>query len=194
MVGVPGEDVGTLKNAGGVQLFPGDPARKRVPGMFQTQDSKGIPGTAEAGDRYGASVSLGILDCQETISMAVGAPGEDIGKATNAGSVTLSNRIVGKESGCPARLLRQGKGLPGSPETGDALGTAVGTVSGNPDFEEDQYDVLLVGSPGEDVGTGRTGRDVGRVTTRRAWKGITQSFGFTGGDWPNLRYGSAFGS
>ncbi|HST81347.1 MAG TPA: hypothetical protein VLL08_06375, partial [Kineosporiaceae bacterium] len=194
VVGVPGEDVGTLKNAGGVQNFRfGDLGQKMVPSVFQTQDSKGVPGAAEAGDQYGAAVTVGLFDCHEVFSKAVGAPGEDLGKATNAGSVTLSNLEVGNYP-CSARVLRQGKGLPGSAETGDAVGSAVGSVNGDSDLEEDRTDVLLVGAPGEDVGTAKAGRDVGRVTTRNAWLGTTQGFGFAGGDRQNLGYGSVFGS
>jgi hypothetical protein len=194
LVGVPDEDIGALKSAGGVQNFRfGDLADKLVPGAFQTQNSKGIPGTAEAGDQYGAAVTVGLFDCHEVFSKAVGAPGEDLGKATNAGSVTLSNLEVGNYP-CSPRLLRQGKGLPGSAETGDAVGAALGSVNGDSDLEEDRTDVLLVGAPGEDVGTAKAGRDVGRVTTRHAGQGRTQSFGFAGGDQQNLRYGSVFGS
>jgi hypothetical protein len=194
VVGVPDEDIGALKSAGGVQNFRfGDLAQKLVPGAFQTQNSKGIPGTAEAGDQYGAAVTVGLFDCHEVFSKAVGAPGEDLGKTTNAGSVTLSNLEVGNYP-CSPRLLSQGKGLPGSAETGDAVGAALGSVNGDSDLEEDRTDVLLVGAPGEDVGTAKAGRDVGRVTTRHAGQGRTQSFGFAGGDRQNLRYGSVFGS
>ena len=192
VVGVPGEDVGTLWDAGAVQNFKLT-TQKLVPQAFQTQNSKGIPGTAEAYDEYGTSVALGIFDCHEVSSMAVGAPGEDIGKVENAGSVTISDLEDG-DFGCPARLLRQGKGLPGSPEDGDRVGTAVGTVNGDPDAEEDRTDILLVGAPGENVGTAKAGQDAGRVTTRRMYKGATQSFGFSGGDRQLLRYGSFFGS
>jgi hypothetical protein len=194
VVGAPGEDVGALKNAGGVQSFTfGDLNTKLVPGLFQTQDSKGVPGTAEAGDQYGAAVTVGIFSCQEVSTKAVGAPGEDFGKATNAGSVTLSNLEVGNYP-CSTRLLRQGKGLPGSAETGDAVGSAVGLAIGGDD-EEDRTDVLLVGAPGEDVGTATAGRDLG-IATIRAARGPepTQSFEFSGGRSQNLRYGSVFGS
>jgi hypothetical protein len=59
LAGAPGEDIGSLRDAGMVQRVNG-------PGGW-SQNSPGIPGTAEAGDRLGASVAAGLI----------GAPGED---------------------------------------------------------------------------------------------------------------------
>jgi hypothetical protein len=193
VVGVPGEDIGTLKDAGTVQAFRfGDLERTMVPGFAQSQNSAGIPGTAEAGDRYGAALAVGLFDCQEVFSVAVGAPGEDVGKATNAGSVTLS-QTSSDGPACPARVLGQGRGLPGRPEAGDGVGTSVGVVNGDSDLEEDRFDTLLIGAPGEDVGTAPGGRNVGRATLRNH-RGSPQAFGFQGRERQGLRYSAVFGS
>ncbi|MCW3158484.1 hypothetical protein [Micropruina sonneratiae] len=61
-MGVPGEDVGTLKDAGQVSALTG--------GLGWTQHSAGAPGQAEAGDRMGASLAEGL----------VGVPGENDGR------------------------------------------------------------------------------------------------------------------
>jgi hypothetical protein len=194
LVGVPGEDIGAVKDAGVVQIFRfGDLAEKMEPASLYTQDSRGVPGAVEAGDQFGAAVSVGLFDCQEVFSMAIGSPGEDLGRATNAGSVTLIRLPSENSPPCPARLLRQGRGLPGAAETGDAVGKTLAAVNGDSNLDEDRFDILLIGSPGEDIGTARGGRDTGRATIRSA-QGFTQSFGFQGGDRQALGYGSVFGS
>jgi len=189
-VGIPGEDVGKLTDAGSVQNFTLSKAGNHlIPAASLTQDSKGIPGIAEAGDKFGAALSYGTYNCHEVWSVAIGSPGEDLGKARDAGSVTLVPRPDSSGSGCPAVLLNQDHGLPGTAETGDAVGQTLGTQSDSPDLEEDAVDGLLIGAPGEDVGTAKSGRDVGRVT-RWSSLGAPQTFGFQGGDRPSQQYGA----
>lgn len=87
-IGAPGWDIGSQRDAGwvGFQVaYDGVNVELEV-----TQDSPGIPGAAESGDRFGAAVSLGyLLGDRGTVDAAVGVPGEDIGSATDAGSVQL---------------------------------------------------------------------------------------------------------
>jgi hypothetical protein len=190
LVGVPGEDVGRIKNAGLVQTF-GYPRSVLESGAY-TQNSPGVPGVAEAGDRFGAAVSDGIFQCNEQVTAAVGAPGEDIGQISNAGSVTLILQTLRsglKLSQCPAQMFRQGRGLPGTAEAGDQVGSSMGVRSGDPHLDEDRTDTVLIGVPYEDVGTVK---DSGRVIvgTGPSAKG----FGYQGGPVPGMRFGSIFPS
>ncbi|WP_375423436.1 FG-GAP repeat protein [uncultured Friedmanniella sp.] len=79
--------------------------------------------------------------------IAVGVPGEDIGAATDAGSVQI---LYGSATGIvpsSSRTFRQGAGgVLDSPETGDHFGAAV--AIGN--FNGDAYADVAVGVPGED--------------------------------------------
>jgi hypothetical protein len=154
IVGVPGEDIGSAKDAGIVQTFAGGSGHY-VPHTDVSQNTSGIPGTAEAGDRFGASVALGqAIICAGAIDAAVGAPGEDVGSIKDAGSVTL---FAADGPHCTARSLTQGSGgLAGGVETGDAVGSAVAVRRA-----ASHHDVLLVGTPGEDIGTVK---DAGLVT------------------------------
>jgi hypothetical protein len=189
-VGVPGEDVGKLKDAGSVQTFgpTRTPVDSLAPSVAYTQNSTGIPGTAEAGDRFGAAVSEGIYQCNENVSVVIGAPGEDIGKVKDAGSVTvalepaISGLIL---SQCPAKAYSQGSGLPGKAEAGDQLGAAVGTKPGDPDTEEDRMDRIVTGVPGEDV-DGIT--DTGRVIS--GFGSFASTIHYLQGDLAGLRFGS----
>ncbi len=190
LVGVPGEDVGRIKNAGLVQTF-GYPRSVLESGAY-TQNSPGVPGVAEAGDRFGAAVSDGIFQCNEQITAAVGAPGEDVGQIRNAGSVTLILQTLRsglKLSQCPAQVFRQGRGLPGTAETDDQVGSSMGVRSGDPHLDEDRTDAVLIGVPYEDVGTVY---DAGRVIVGTGSGAL--SYGHRNGSHLGMRFGSIFAS
>lgn len=155
VVGVPREDVGRLVDAGSVQVLRLRPGRGRyVLGPGLTQDSPGIPGAAEAGDRFGEAVATGVwFLCQENVDLAIGAPGEDVGTTADAGTVTLvADGVPAGTPGCAPKVLRQGSGLAGATEAGDAVGSVLGHLTSPNDVDEDARDPLLVGVPLEDVG------------------------------------------
>jgi hypothetical protein len=163
-----------------------------------SQNSRWIPGKAEAGDRFGAALSSGyrIQDystgaCSEMDSLAIGAPGEDVGRVKDAGSILLTQarlRSANLKPGftyCPPETLGQGHGLPGTAEAGDQVGATLGLRSGDPYDEESQLDTLLIGVPGEDVGTTK---DAGRVILRT--RDDANSVGPNGGDIGGRRFGT----
>ena len=158
-IGVPGEDLGTVTDAGSVQVFRLTPAGV-VPGRSYTQDSAGVPGAAERGDRFGAALAAGTwLLCQEQSDLAIGAPGESIGRATGAGSVTLVSSPGGGAPCSPPRVLTQRRALPGGLAAGNHVGAALATLSGDREQEEDFRSHLVVGIPGQDGSV----RDAGAV-------------------------------
>jgi hypothetical protein len=55
---------------------------------------------------------------------------------------------------CAPKVYRQGSTLGGVPESGDRLGTTLANRRYRDDFDEDVYDTLLIGVPGEDASTG----------------------------------------
>jgi hypothetical protein len=197
-VGAPGEDLGAARNAGLVQVFKRSTTvdDALLPQETITQNSPKVPDRAETGDRFGSAITVGTFTCQERTTAAIGAPGEDLrrphrtGMARNAGSVTLVS-LFDEESTCAPTVISQGHGLPGVAETGDELGTALGRLAANPELEEDAIDMLVIGSPGEDV-KGVT--DAGRVTTvlGTANPNSATRYGFQGGNVKDLRYGSVF--
>jgi len=192
-VGIPGEHVGSQQAAGAVQTFIDDPAEagRLLPSVQFTQDSAGIPGIAEAGDRFGLALSQDILACVGVLSLAIGSPGEDVDLATNAGSVTLVTIRPNSEASqpCPAKQLTQGHGIPGHPESGDRFGSTVSTIGGT-NREEATQDTLLVGSPGEDAGTHR---NTGRAAIR-SMHADSRGFGAQSGDATARSYGSVLGT
>jgi hypothetical protein len=194
-IGVPGEDVGTIKDAGAVQLFDG---------LIYHQNTPGIPGKAEAGDRFGAALSVGYglqaqsgsaAECTTQSSFAVGIPGEDIGAVKDAGSILLMPtdfRTSDLESGreyCRPQMFAQGHGLPGKAEAGDQVGAAMGMREVDRGLGESRRDSVLIGVPGEDI---KTTKDVGRVIygTGKSAK----VYGYSGGNVSRMRFGTVLPS
>ncbi|MFI7587302.1 hypothetical protein ACIB24_09540 [Spongisporangium articulatum] len=157
VVGGPGEDVGTVRDAGLAQVFTIGDDGNPVPRRAITQSSPGIPGASEAGDRFGSAVAVGgSLDGpgSGTADAAIGVPGEDLGSTKDVGSVLLVpvSDLADGDTGVAPRLLRQGKGLQGRAEAGDGVGSVLATAGNLLGFDEDYTDLLTIGVPGEDVG------------------------------------------
>ncbi|GAA3590144.1 hypothetical protein GCM10022223_00760 [Kineosporia mesophila] len=197
LVGAPGEDVGTAKDAGRVQAFEpgGASGSKPAPSASFTQNSRGIIGTAKAGNQYGASVAYGIFRCTSTYQAAIGAPGLDVGTAKDAGGVfvqTLPTVFGG--NGCASKLLTQGRGraLGGTARSGDHLGRFISTLTGNPAGGSKRLDNLAVGAPGKDAA--RAANTGVAVVWNGKGKGVLKTFGYSGGNAKNQAYGSVFGA
>ncbi|MFB4306851.1 integrin alpha [Actinomadura sp. GTD37] len=156
VIGVPGEDISTKKDAGMIHIVE-DP----VVAIEETaigQDSAGVSGASEAGDRFGASVSAA-WDPSLPLGVAVGAPGEDVGGAADAGMVT----VLGYDGRQVTELLalHQGTaGVPGANEAGDAFGASVAAGAVRSASAPGPVLSVAIGAPGEDV-DGLT--DAGRV-------------------------------
>ncbi|PKW05187.1 FG-GAP repeat-containing protein [Streptomyces sp. 1222.5] len=84
VVGVPGEDVGTVKDAGGYVTVNGT-EHGLYGGLARSQSTPNMPGTAEAGDRFGAQVAVGDYNRDGLWDTAVSAPGENAGEPRSGG-------------------------------------------------------------------------------------------------------------
>ena len=140
-VGAPGETVGTDAAAGAVNVLMGSSGGLTGGPLF-TQSNP------EPGDQFGAALAAGDFNDDGRFDVAVGAPGEDVGAAGNAGAVTV---LFGSPTGLArggSQTLFQGSGAGGAAEAGDAFGSALasGILGG------DGIADLVVGAPGEDVG------------------------------------------
>ncbi len=154
LIGAPGEDIGRIVDAGAVT---GDLK------YGLTQNSDGVPGKVEAGDQFGASLARsGKLwsstedgDWYPFYEIAIGAPGEDIGSIKDAGMIIWGSDEIfnyDEESGGVQDEL-QSYFPPGRDEPGDRFGAAVTLSIDN--------DRIVVGAPGEDVGTAK---DAGAIS------------------------------
>ena len=110
VVGVPGEDLGGVGEAGAVNVLAGS-AGGLVNGSLATQSNP------EPSDAFGTAVATGDFDQVAGDDVAVGAPDETVNGRRSAGAVSVFN---GPPGGLAAeRLLFQGTaGIPGTPELG----------------------------------------------------------------------------
>ncbi|NYV75244.1 FG-GAP-like repeat-containing protein, partial [Streptomyces sp. UH6] len=101
-----------------------------------TQDTPGVPGAGEQGDRFGASVAVGDTDKDGRADLVIGTPGEN----ASAGAVTVVRGSAdGLDTAHARSWLQSTAGVPGSAEQGDAFGTAVQLS----DVDKDGYADLL---------------------------------------------------
>ncbi|MGA8209507.1 MAG: integrin alpha [Nocardioidaceae bacterium] len=149
IVGVPGEDVGPVQDAGMAHLFGSRSGLTFTHTRTVRPGRARILGRPTPGDRFGAAVVAGFGTCGlEGETYLVGAPRQDVGAARDAGTVTRFSRFPGIR--CPVVLLRQGVNLPGTAESGDRLGTSVSLARADQNLEEAAIDGVYVGVPGED--------------------------------------------
>lgn len=143
----PDETVAGHEAAGAVRVILGNGA-----GSFLiTQNATGIPGAAEAGDRFGHAVTAWYSPYDSYPTLVVGAPGEGAGGATEAGEVWfIKGSATGFEFASTYTYTQNSPGVPGELEAGDHFGWSLGGSR-----------ELAIGAPGEDVGAFA---DAGSVT------------------------------
>ncbi|GGV55495.1 hypothetical protein GCM10010277_56000 [Streptomyces longisporoflavus] len=119
-VGAPGESLGSAKRAGSVVVVPGGPSGPTGAGSYSiTQDSAGVPGTAEREDAFGTTVRLADLTKDGKPELVVGTPGERAPGATrNTGGVwTFKGSASGPALSGSTSLMAGSVGLPTSSDT-----------------------------------------------------------------------------
>ncbi|MFB7518319.1 esterase [Streptomyces sp. NPDC056144] len=79
-IGAPGEDNGTIADAGMVTVLRGNSRGLTATGAASwTQNSPSVPGAVESGDRFGAQVRLVDPNGDGRFGLLTAAPGEDTG-------------------------------------------------------------------------------------------------------------------
>ncbi|MFD5575142.1 FG-GAP-like repeat-containing protein [Streptomyces cadmiisoli] len=165
-----------------------DPSRAP---LTLTQDTPGVPGSAETGDAFGSGVSVGDINGDGYADLAIGASGESTGAATTTGSVTV---LYGSARGLTttgAKTYTQNTaGVPGAEEKSDRFGGRTSLLDHSGDRRAD----LVISAPGENAGDGAVtslrGTATGPTTTGATTFGpSTTGIGTTG----TPGYGSILG-
>lgn len=158
-IGIPGESIGGVPDMGAVLVLYGSGAGLTSAGdQWWHQNTSGIQGVGEAGDRFGEALACGDFDNDGFDDLAVGSPGEDVGSTADAGTV---NVIRGSSSGLTSVgdqiWTQDSPGIQGTADSRDRFGASL--ASG--DFDGDRADDLAVGAPSETVGS--SARSAGSV-------------------------------
>ncbi|MFE3329319.1 trypsin-like serine protease [Streptomyces sp. NPDC059176] len=156
VIGVPGEDLGNIVNAGNVFYLRG------TTNASVHQDKPGAAGTAEKDDRFGTSLAA------SPGHFAVGTPNEAIGKEAKGGTVQIYSHTLNSTGG-PTPLTgfdQDSDRISGVSEPGDQFGASLAMVAYRPSAASSGTDsILAIGVPGEDTAVSPVIKDAGRVVT-----------------------------
>ncbi len=159
VVGVPYEGFGSAAlgeaAAGMIVIVPGSAfGLDHHASSYLTQDVDGVGGDGERGDFFGWSLATGDFNADGFGDLGVGAWGEDQAR----GAIHV---FFGGSSGItPAgSLFWMETFIGGSSEAGDSMGVWLASA----DFDNDGFDDLAVGIPGDDLGFEEAEEAAGRV-------------------------------
>jgi len=154
-IGVRFEDVGTLFDAGAVNVLYGSAGGLQTTSpddQFWNQDSAGVRDIAESGDEFGSSLGAGDFNNDGFADLAIGVPTEDVEDVGDAGAV---NVLYGSAGGLQATSPddqfwnQDSPGVKDTAEESESFGYSLGAG----DFNTDGFADLAIGVLGEDVGT-----------------------------------------
>lgn len=154
-VGSPNEDAGSTTNTGSVTLFRNTNERL-VPLTAFSQATAGVPGTNEAGDRFGSTLAVG----HHGTTLLVGVPDEDLGSVTDAGAVQPVTLTGAEPPRFPASVTENASGTAGSVGTSHHFGRSLSALSGLTEH------ILTVGSPYAGAGSVYVLSDTAAVSPR----------------------------
>ncbi|HEY3237972.1 MAG TPA: FG-GAP repeat protein, partial [Acidimicrobiia bacterium] len=151
-IGVAFEDVGTIVDAGAVNVLDGSAnGLTSLSNQFLTQDTPGIKDQAETGDQFGTGLATGDFNGDGFADLAVGAPFDSVGSVGGAGVV---NVLYGSAAGLSAsgnRVFTENTpGIAGDrAERNDLFGASLAAG----DMNGDGFADLAIGIRQEGVGT-----------------------------------------
>jgi hypothetical protein len=151
-IGVPGEDISGVTDAGAVNVLYGGSSGLTATGdQVFWQGNAGVSNTSESYDEFGASLAAGDFDNDGEDDLAIGVPGEEVGGDDSAGQVHVlyGNEVSGLGTSRQQVYNQDTSGIGGGGEASDKFGASLAAG----DFDGDEYADLAIGVPGEWIGT-----------------------------------------
>ncbi|MFC3195936.1 FG-GAP repeat protein [Marinicella sediminis] len=148
-IGVPGDVVDGLDNAGSVNvIYGGSDGLGATGNQLWNQNTSGIGGVAEVDDQFGYSLEVADFNFDGVDDLAIGIPYEDIGSEEDAGAVQIiyGEADEGLVSTGSLFISQDEPGFLGLSEAGDLFGFSLASGRLNND---NHYD-LSIGAPSED--------------------------------------------
>lgn len=134
-IGIPGEDIGSIVDAGAVQILYGQPGKgldvKNVPSHFLHQDTAGAEDAAEAGDRFGWALAVGDFGRSAQLDLAVGVPGETLARTRQGAVQVLYGTPYGVTTETDQLWHAGAGGLKGAPRANAEFGSALAAADFN---------------------------------------------------------------
>jgi hypothetical protein len=148
-IGARGEDLLGTADAGAVSvLYGGAGGLAAGDVQFWSQESDGVPETAEGGDQFGDALAAADFNGDGFDDLVVGIPLEDLVGGEDAGLVNVLYGSAAGLVGQNSQAWSQGSaGLTGAAEPFDYFGFSLAAA----DFDADGYADLAVGAEEEDV-------------------------------------------
>ncbi|MEV6478353.1 integrin alpha [Streptomyces sp. NPDC051576] len=134
-IGMPGEDVGTLADAGGVTVVRVQPSGAFTQVNAADGNATDAEGDAVAGDFMGQRVAIAntdttVVTVSANVRLAVGEPGKDTATVKDAGDIHIY-RPLDAGMGTADKVLTRGSGLPGTATARDYTGISLSAGSTN---------------------------------------------------------------
>jgi hypothetical protein len=156
-IGIPGEDIGSVSDAGAVQILYGQPGKgldvKNVPSVFLHQDTAGVEDAAEAGDLFGWSLAVGDFGRSTQLDLAVGVPRETISRVRQGAAQVLYGGSFGVTTDSDQLWHAGAGGLKGAPQANAEFGRSLSAADLNGSSQAD----LAIGVPSVDGARAATG-------------------------------------
>ncbi|MFI6727437.1 FG-GAP-like repeat-containing protein [Streptomyces atratus] len=147
------------------------------------QNTPGVPGTGESGDRFGTDVSVGDVTGDGYADVVTGIPGEDHAGRTDAGTFAVLRGSATGLVGTKVQVLSQNTaGVPGTAENGDRFGSRTAVVGGH----------VAVSAPEENSGSGAVWVFPGTASGVTATRSVSFGPRTLAAPVPGARFGSAF--